>query len=50
MEVNKKEVPPQKASIAVPPRSAVTMGRAILREVASMAAARVVMANAVKAR
>lgn len=37
VEVRRKEVPDQKASMAVPPRSCETMGRATLRDVASRA-------------
>lgn len=40
VEVSRKEVPDQKASIAVPPRSCETMGRATLRDVASKATTR----------
>ena len=49
-EVTRKEVPDQKASIAVPRSFSVIMGRAILSEVASRAAARVMMQILKKAR
>lgn len=41
VEVRRKEVPDQKASMAVPPRSCETMGRATLRDVASRATTRI---------
>lgn len=41
VEVRRKEVPDQKASMAVPPRSCETMGRATLRDVASRAKTRI---------
>jgi hypothetical protein len=49
-EVTRKEVPDQKASMAVPRSFSVMMGRAILREVASRAAARVIMQMLMKAK
>jgi len=48
--VTKKEVPDQKASIAVPLSFSVIIGSAILREVASRAAARVTIHIDAKAR
>lgn len=49
-DVTKKEVPDQKASIAVPLSFSVMIGRAIEREVASIAAARVTIQMETKAR
>lgn len=43
VEVNKKEVPLQKASMAFPPSASVIIGRATLRDVASRAATKVIM-------
>jgi hypothetical protein len=48
--VTRNDVPDQKASIAVPPSLTVMIGRAIDREVASSAAARVIMHIETKAR
>jgi hypothetical protein len=48
--VSKNEVPDQKASIAVPFSFSVMMGSAILRDVASRAAARVMIHIEVNAR
>lgn len=49
-EATRKEVPDQKASRAVPLSLSVMTGRAMLREVASRAAARVMMQMEAKAR
>jgi hypothetical protein len=43
VEVNRNEVPDQKASMAVPPRASAMMGNATLREVASSAATKVMI-------
>jgi len=49
-EVTRKEVPDQKASIAVPRSFSVIMGKAMDKDVASRAAARVIMQILMKAR
>lgn len=49
-EVTRNEVPDQKASIAVPLSFSVMMGRAMERDVASRAVARVMMQMEKKAR
>ena len=48
-EVTRNEVPDQKASMAVPLSLSVTIGKAILREVASSAAASVTTQMDIKA-